>query len=85
MRGFTMEDASAVPEDDVFIIRFPKAWICVTVSFGPCRRSEQGLRENSMLVSWPKWLDDGIVCMYARDFRGFMNEAVRQTAAPSAL
>lgn len=33
-----------------------------------------------LFVSWPQWLDDGIVCMYARDFRNVMMTAIREAA-----
>ena len=33
-----------------------------------------------MLVSWPHWLEDGIVCMFAKDFHHILHQAVRETA-----
>jgi|GEM_PF-7015241 hypothetical protein len=33
-----------------------------------------------MYVSWPGWLDDGIVCMFARDFRELLDRAVKEAA-----
>ena len=33
-----------------------------------------------MLVSWPYWLEDGIVCMFAKDFHHILHQAVRETA-----
>ncbi|MFC1538204.1 hypothetical protein ACFL6H_02170 [Candidatus Latescibacterota bacterium] len=33
-----------------------------------------------MFVSWPGWLDDGIVCMYARDLHELLNKAVKDSA-----
>lgn len=32
-----------------------------------------------MFVSWPNWLDDGIVCMFARDFHNILGDTVRNT------
>ena len=77
-----MEEASSVPEDEIFVIN-------VSESMELRNRLRSGLVDAQnkdsgkipMLVSWPKWLDDGIVCMYARDFRGVLNDAIRQTAA----
>ena len=33
-----------------------------------------------LFVSWPEWLDDGIVCLYARDLHELLRSAVRETA-----
>ena len=33
-----------------------------------------------LFVSWPEWLDDGIVCLYARDLKQLLQETVRETA-----
>ena len=33
-----------------------------------------------LLVSWPEWLEDGIVCLYVRDFHRMLKKAVSETA-----
>jgi len=33
-----------------------------------------------MYVSWPHWLEDGIVCLFARDFQQVLHKAVQDTA-----
>ncbi len=33
-----------------------------------------------IFVSWPEWLEDGIVCIYARDLHELLRSAVRDTA-----
>ena len=33
-----------------------------------------------MFVSWPSWLDDGIVCFFAKDFHRVLHKAVQDTA-----
>ena len=33
-----------------------------------------------LLVSWPEWLEDGIVCLYVRDFHRILKKAVGETA-----
>jgi len=33
-----------------------------------------------LFVSWPNWLDDGIVCMFARDLHALLAETVKTTA-----
>ena len=33
-----------------------------------------------IFVSWPEWLEDGIVCIYARDLHELLRTAVRDAA-----
>lgn len=33
-----------------------------------------------MFVSWPPWLEDGIVCLFARDLHALIRKLVRDTA-----
>ncbi len=33
-----------------------------------------------MYISWPHWLDDGIVCLFAKDFYQILNKAIEDTA-----
>ncbi len=33
-----------------------------------------------LFVSWPEWLEDGIVCLYARDLHQLLRNTVRETA-----
>ena len=33
-----------------------------------------------MYVSWPHWLEDGIVCLFARDFQQVLHKVVQDTA-----
>ena len=33
-----------------------------------------------LFVSWPEWLEDGIVCLYARDLHELLRTTVRDTA-----
>ncbi len=33
-----------------------------------------------IFVSWPDWLEDGIVCIYARDLHELLRTTVRDTA-----
>ena len=34
-----------------------------------------------LFVSWPPWLEDGIVCLYARDLHELLRKTVHDTAA----
>lgn len=33
-----------------------------------------------LFVSWPEWLEDGIVCLYAGDLHQLLRETVQETA-----
>jgi hypothetical protein len=33
-----------------------------------------------LFISWPHWLEDGIVCMYVKDFQRIIDDAVKQMA-----
>lgn len=33
-----------------------------------------------VFVSWPSWLEDGIICMFAKDFTAVVERAVQETA-----
>jgi hypothetical protein len=33
-----------------------------------------------LFVSWPHWLEDGIVCMYVKDFQRIIDDAVKEMA-----
>ncbi len=33
-----------------------------------------------VFVSWPSWLEDGIICMFAKDFAAVVERAVQETA-----
>lgn len=75
-----MEDAQKIPEDDIFSIH-------ISESMGLRNQLRAGLVEAQgketdkipMFVSWPEWLDDGIICMYVSDFQGVLRNAVRDT------
>ena len=34
-----------------------------------------------LFVSWPSWLEDGIVCMYAKDLHSLLRKTIRDTAS----
>ena len=47
---------------------------------GLVEAQEKDRNKTPLLVSWPEWLEDGIVCLYARDFRDMLDRAVHETA-----
>ena len=47
---------------------------------GLLKAQQQDTGKIPVLVSWPPWLEDGIVCMFAGDFMEIIHRAVRETA-----
>ena len=43
----------------------------------------QGKNSNKipLFVSWPSWLEDGIVCIYGKDLHALLSKTVRDTAS----
>lgn len=76
-----MEDKKSIPDDDIFTIE-------ISESMDLRNRLRAGLLEAQnkdggkipVYVSWPKWLDNGIVCLYASDFRDILKNTVKETA-----
>jgi len=76
-----MEESKKIPEDEMFTIQ-------VSESMELRNRLRAGLVEAQgkdtdkipMFVSWPEWLEDGIVCLYARDFQYVLRRAIHDTA-----
>lgn len=73
-----MEDSQKIPEDDIFSIH-------ISERMGLRNQLRAGLVEAQgkdtgkipMFVSWPEWLNDGIICMYVSDFQGVLRNALR--------
>lgn len=40
----------------------------------------KNLDRMPLFVSWPNWLDDGIVCLYAKDLHQLLHDTIQQTA-----
>ena len=77
-----MADIPEIPDDDIFTIH-------ITDNMELRNKLRGGLVEAQgndsdkipMFVSWPEWLDDGIVCLYARDFKNVLRNAIQDTVA----
>ena len=75
-----MADIPEIPDDDIFSLH-------ITDNMELRNKLRGGLVEAQgndsdkipMFVSWPAWLDDGIVCLYARDFKNVLRNAIKDT------
>jgi len=83
MRNADMKEtaSSNLPGDDTFAIK-------ITESMEIRNALRRGLFEAQgkesdkipLYVSWPSWLEDGIVCLYASDLNNLLLKAVRDSA-----
>jgi hypothetical protein len=70
-----------VPIDDIFSVKITESMELRNVLRAGLVEA-QG-RENDkipLFVSWPEWLEDGIVCLYVRDLHQLLRNTVRETA-----
>jgi len=66
-------------KDDTFAIHVSKNMeIRNALRSGILEASRQDSGKIPLFVSWPEWLDDGIICMYAKDFREFVRNCTKE-------
>ena len=72
-----MEDAQKIPEDDIFSIHISESMeLRNQLRAGLVEAQGKDTVKIPMFVSWPEWLNDGIICMYVSDFQGVLRDAV---------
>lgn len=70
-----------IPDDPMFVIQVSENMeLRNSLRSGLVQAQNRDNGKIPLFVSWPQWLDDGIVCMYARDFRNVMMTAIREAA-----
>ncbi len=70
-----------IPDDPMFVIQISENMeLRNSLRSGLVQAQNRDNGKIPLFVSWPQWLDDGIVCMYARDFRNVMMTAIREAA-----
>lgn len=77
-----MEEIRAVPDDERFAIHVSENMeLRNQLRTGLVEAQGKETDKMPMLVSWPRWLDDGIICMYAADYQNVLRSTIRDTAA----
>lgn len=72
---------NTVPADDLFAVKISDNMeIRNTLRTGLVEALGRDTDKIPLFVSWPEWLDDGIVCMYSRDLRQLLRNTVQETA-----
>jgi len=73
-----MEDSQKIPEDDIFSIHISESMeLRNQLRAGLVEAQGKDTGKIPMFVSWPEWLNDGIICMYVSDFQGVLRDALR--------
>jgi len=69
------------PQDDNFTYNISNSMkLRNTLRSGLVEAQGREAEKIPVLVSWPEWLEDGIVCLYVRDFHRMLKKAVSETA-----
>lgn len=69
------------PKDDNFTYNITNSMkLRNTLRSGLVEAQGRETEKIPLLVSWPEWLEDGIVCLYVRDFHRMLKKAVSETA-----
>lgn len=72
-----MKETNAVPHDDLFVIEVSESMeLRNQLRTGLLEAQNRNPSKIPLYVSWPKWLDNGIVCIYASDFRDILKKAI---------
>ena len=76
------EDTSyEIPSDGIFAIKVSEDMkLRNIIRSGLVEAQGKDTDKIPMYVSWPHWLEDGIVCLFAKDFHQVLHKAVQDTA-----
>jgi hypothetical protein len=76
-----MIDSRKIPDDEIFAIHITSNMeIRNIMRSGLVQAQNNNTDKIPIFVSWPEWLEDGIVCLYANDFHNVLGKAIRDTA-----
>ncbi len=76
-----MNNSQNIPDDDSFTIETSHNMeLRNALRTGLVTAQGKDTDKIPLFVSWPEWLEDGIVCIYARDFKHVISSAICDTA-----
>jgi len=79
------ESSGPIPTDDRFAVKISESMeLRNQLRSGLVEAQGREPEKIPLFVSWPEWLDDGIVCLYARDLHELLRNTVRETAGALA-
>jgi len=74
--------SSKLPDDSMFSIKISESMeIRNSLRSGLFEAQGKDSNKIPLFVSWPSWLEDGIVCIYANDLHALLSKTVRDTAS----
>jgi len=74
--------SSKIPDSTIFSIKISDSMeIRNSLRSGLFEAQGKDSNKIPLFVSWPSWLEDGIVCIYAKDLHALLTKAVRDTAS----
>jgi len=77
----SQNNSQKIPDDESFTIEISNDMeIRNMLRTGLVTAQGKDTDKIPLFVSWPEWLEDGIVCLYARDFYNVLSSAIRDTA-----
>ena len=79
-----MNDTSQVkiPESSMFSLKISESMeLRNTLRSGLFEAQGKNSDKIPLFVSWPPWLEDGIVCMYAKDLHTLLSSTIQDTAS----
>ncbi len=76
-----MSDTDSIPQDDFFVVHVNESMeLRNQLRSGLVEAQQKDTARMPLMVSWPKWLEDGIVCLYLSDFKDIIGRVVNGTA-----
>jgi len=70
-----------LPSDEIFAVKITESMELRNVlRAGLVEAQGHETDKIPLFVSWPEWLEDGIVCLYVRDLHLLLRNTVRETA-----
>jgi len=76
-----MAENEMIPDDETFALSISENMeIRNKLRSGLVEAQGKDTGKIPVFVSWPRWLDDGIVCLYASDFKEILGKVVTDTA-----
>ena len=81
-RNNKIKQTTDILDDGIFTMKISEDMsLRNTLRTGLVEAQGRDTEKIPMYVSWPHWLDDGIVCLYAKDFHTVLRDTIHTTAS----
>ena len=76
-----MEETTNIPMDDTYTTHVSDSMeLRNQLRSGLVIAQQKDTAKVPLYVSWPAWLDDGILCLYVKDFKEIVSNAIQDAA-----